>query len=71
MKSDLHDVDVIFQTETERAVCIRKDEKSTADIWIPKSQCVFDGPNVPARRGDVVILTASESVLTDKGTMKS
>lgn len=67
MKSDLQDVDVIFQTQTDKAVCVRSDEASTKDIWLPKSACVFDGANVPPRRGDVVILTASEKLLVEKG----
>lgn len=67
MKSDLVDIDVIFQTQTELAVCVRTDEKSKKDIWLPKSACEFEGSVKPARRGDVVELTASEKLLTEKG----
>lgn len=65
MKSDLHDIRVIYQTETERAVCIREHEGG-ADIWIPKSLCEVTGMTDELRRGDIVTLTAPESVLTEK-----
>ena len=67
MKSDLHDVGVIFQTETPNAVCVWEHETSRKDIWIPKSVCQFDGKRVPPQRGDEVILTAPEYVLLEKG----
>lgn len=67
MKSNLQDIEVIFQTQTDKAVCVRTDEASKVDVWIAKSQCVFDGANVPPRRGDVVILTAPQPVLEEKG----
>lgn len=74
MKSDLVDVDVIYQTETEKAVCVREHETATKDIWIPKSQCQFyrkaagnDASQLPARRGCIISLTAPASVLEDKG----
>lgn len=66
MKSDLVDLEVQFQTQTEKAICVRETEDGK-DIWIPKASCQFDGPHVPPRRGDVGILTAPEYVLQDKG----
>jgi hypothetical protein len=63
MRSDLIDIDVIYQHETEKAVCIREDENSE-DVWLPKSQCEVDGDR---RRGGVVTLTAPERTLLDKG----
>lgn len=63
MRSDLADIEVIFQTETERAVCIR-DEDGGADVWIPKSLCEVEGDRL---RGRTVTLTASERLLTEKG----
>ncbi|MGP9790719.1 hypothetical protein [Roseinatronobacter sp. NSM] len=66
MKSDLHDVSVIFQHQTERAVCVR-DVEDGSDIWIPLSQCQIDAPDGNLRRGGVATLTASENLLTEKG----
>lgn len=64
MKSDLQDVDVVFQTQTEKAVCVRLTEDGK-DVWVPKSQCELD-PESPLR-GAVCTLTASEKLLLDKG----
>jgi hypothetical protein len=70
MRSDLHDVTVIYQTRTEKAVCVRETETSP-DIWIPASQCEVapvEGDMFGAlSRGRPCILTAPERVLTDKG----
>lgn len=63
MKSNLCDMEVIFQIETERAICIREDERS-GDTWLPKAECEIDGERV---RGGVVTLTAPEWLLLDKG----
>ena len=63
MRSDLTDIEVIFQTETERAVCVRDAEGGT-DVWIPKSLCEVEGDRL---RGRTVTLTASERLLTEKG----
>lgn len=68
MKSDLIDIEVIFQTQTEKAVCVRSDEASKEDIWIPKSLCQVDGHlREPPWRGDQVTLTAPQKVLEEKG----
>lgn len=70
MKSDLHDIEVIFQTATDRAICVRQ-QGDERDIWIPLSLCEIDGdlsdPFRRPQRGDTVTLTASERVLTEKG----
>ena len=63
MKSDLTDIDVIFQHATDRAVCVRAEEGGD-DIWIPLSVCEVEGDR---RRGGVVTLTASERLLTERG----
>ena len=63
MKSDLHDIEVIYQTETERAVCVRETEDGD-DVWIPKSLCEVDGET---RRGGIVTLTAGERILQERG----
>ncbi len=65
MRSDLHDIRVIYQTETAAAVCIRETEDG-ADVWIPWSQCEVGSPRY---RGQVVTLTAPEAVLTEKGLL--
>lgn len=69
MRSDLHDVDVIYQTQTEKAVCVKAYE-GAPDVWVPLSQCQIehrDGEGAELRRGSVAVLTASESLLIDKG----
>lgn len=67
MKSDLHDVDVLFQHQTERAVCIRNDADGD-DIWIPKSQCEIEAQDGgELRRGCIATLTAPENMLIEKG----
>lgn len=63
MKSDLKDIEAIFQHATERAVCVRAVEGGE-DIWIPLAACEVDGDR---RRGGVVTLTASEHLLFEKG----
>lgn len=63
MKSDLTDIEVIFQHATERAVCVRSDEDGD-DVWIPLSVCEVEGDK---RRGQVVTLTASERLLSERG----
>lgn len=67
MRSDLHDLAVIFQHRTPAAVCVRETEDS-ADAWFPLSAVEIeaqDGGHL--RRGCVAILTAPERLLTEKG----
>jgi len=64
MKSDIIDIEVIFQTVTERSVCVRADEDSDEDIWLPLAICEIDGRRV---RGGVVTISAPESVMIEKG----
>lgn len=63
MKSDLIDIEVIFQAATDRAYCVREFEGGE-DIWLPKSKCQIDGEE---KRGAVVPLTAPEWLLMEKG----
>ena len=67
-----HSVDVIYQAQTAKAVCIRQVEDSP-DIWIPKSQCQISAygllANSPPERNCVVKLTAPEQILTDRGLL--
>jgi hypothetical protein len=62
----LHDVQVVFIHETAKGICVREDHTGK-DIWLPKSQCQFEGPNDPPRRRDVGTLTAPEGLLVEKG----
>lgn len=64
MKSHVFDFDVIFQHQTERAVCIR-DTEDGDDIWVPKSRCEVY-PQTPVR-GQYVILTTDETTAIEKG----
>lgn len=66
MRSDLHDIKVIYQTATERAVCVKQVEGGP-DIWIPKSRCEVEAKDGHLRRGAVVTLTSDETTLTEKG----
>jgi len=36
------DYDLIYQTETDRAICVRRDDDGE-DFWLPKSQIETDG----------------------------
>jgi len=57
-RSDIHDVQVIFQHGTPGAVCIRETEDGP-DICIPKSQCEIEAlDSTDLRRGCIATLTA-------------
>jgi hypothetical protein len=62
--TDVADVDVIYQTETALAVCVREDEDGE-DIWLPWSQVEID-TDTP-ERGEPVTITGPEWLLSDKG----
>ena len=64
MKSNLHDIEVQFQHQTDAAVCVRETEDGE-DLWIPKSRCEIDPPR--PERGQLVTLTSDEAMLTEKG----
>ena len=64
MKSNLIDISVQFQHQTEKAVCIRETEDGP-DIWIPKSRCEILQSD--PRRGHYVLLTTDETTATEKG----
>ena len=70
MRSDLHDLPVIYQHRTDRAVCVRETEDGP-DIWIPLSQCEIAPREADLlgglARGRVAILTAPERVLMERG----
>lgn len=63
MKSDLVDVSVQFQHQTDGAVCVRAVEDGP-DIWIPKSRCEIQ--QTDPRRGHYVLLTTDEATAIEK-----
>lgn len=68
-RSDLADVQVIYQTSTERAVCVREDEDGP-DIWFPFADVeVYREDELPPSRGDVVTLTGPEWLMVRKGML--
>lgn len=64
MKSDIVDISVQFQHQTEAAVCVREVEDGP-DIWIPKSRCEIQ--QTDPRRGHYVLLTTDETTAYEKG----
>lgn len=64
MKSNITDIEVQFQHQTDAAVCVRAVEDGD-DIWIPKSRCEIE-PTDP-RHGHYVLLTTDEATATEKG----
>ena len=71
-RSDIHDVRVIYQTATDRAVCVRETEDGP-DIWIPLSLCEIAPSEADLlgglARGRTAILTAQEHTLIEKGLL--
>ena len=66
MRSHVSDVETIYQARTDRAVCVRADEGSEADVWLPLSEVEIDAPS-GLFRGAVVTITAPQWLLEDKG----
>ena len=62
----LAEVEAIYQTATDRAVCVHRDEKDREDIWLPLAAIDLTGS---FRRGQVVTISASERLLIDKGLL--
>lgn len=62
------EIEVIYQTETPIAVCVRAEEDSP-DIWLPASQVEVEPtvPSLPLERGSIVTVTAPEWLLEDRG----
>ncbi len=58
-------VSVIFQTQTERAVCVRE-EREGDDIWLPLSQIEFDDL-ADYERGERIELWGPEWLFESKG----
>lgn len=64
LKSNLLDIEVIYQTTTAKAVCIRETEDAP-DVWLPLSEVEVE-PDEP-RRGQAVTLTGPDWLLQEKG----
>lgn len=63
MKSNIEDIEVVFQTRTERAICIRADE-GCEDVWLPLSMVEIEGH---LQRGSIITISAEQSYLEEKG----
>lgn len=66
MKSNIHDIDVVFVRETEKAYGIRSHEDGDL-VWVAKSQCELEpkvGPELVM--GRLAVLTAEEWLLSEK-----
>ena len=53
-KSNVADYDLLYQAETDKALCVRRSEEGD-DFWLPKSQIEIDGKE--HRRGQVISVT--------------
>lgn len=60
-------VDVVFQTLSGLAICVREDEDSDCDIWLPLSQITVMARLNDLERGDPVMIQAPEWLLERKG----
>ena len=68
-RSNLIDLQVIYQTSTERAVCVRETEDGP-DVWLPLSEVeVYRDDEARPARGDVVTLTGPEWLMVRKGLL--
>jgi hypothetical protein len=66
-RSNIADVEVLYQTQTAKAVCV-KEEEGGKDIWLPLSQCeVGEAHGQPLVRGVVCIITAEQWFLEERG----
>lgn len=64
MKSNIVEISVQFQHQTEAAVCVREVEDGP-DIWLPKSCCEILQSD--PRRGHYVLLATDEATALKKG----
>lgn len=64
MKSNLLDISVQFQHQTDAAICVREFEGGD-DIWIPKSRCEIHQSD--PSRGHYVLITTDEATAQEKG----
>lgn len=66
MRSYVWDVEVIFQCQTKNAICVRVDEDSKENIWLPRSQ-VKTAAYQGLVRGMLVTINAPQGLLEEKG----
>lgn len=64
-KSDLHDISVTLHIRTPKAVFVSDDGDKEKAIWLPLSQIEIEP--LDANRGAIVMVTAPEWLLKDKG----
>lgn len=74
MKSDLIELELIFQTKTPLAACFHEEEAEAGplfgraakprDVWLPLSKIEIEGDR---KRGAVVTVTLPERLAIDKG----
>ena len=67
MRSNIHDVTVLFVHETEKAYGVKEHEDAEV-VWLPKSmsECIpLEGSML--RKGKPCQITAEESLLSEKG----
>lgn len=66
MEGEHYDVDVVFQTSTPMAICVRGDDEGR-DVWLPRS-LIRTRPKVnDMLRGDLVTVSAPEWLLEREG----
>lgn len=62
MRSNLVDLELIYQYHTERGLCVRAEEGSK-DVWLPLSQVEVEGEKV---RGRVITVIGPQSLFEEK-----
>lgn len=62
-RSNLVDIDVVLRRETDLAYGFANPNGS-AIIWVPKSQCEFEGGDLPSCKG---VVTMEDWKATEKG----
>lgn len=65
MRSNIVDIECIFQTRTQKAICVREHETAETDVWLPLSQVEYE-PAGPLR-GMKVTVSMPEGLAQDKG----
>lgn len=65
MRSYVADIEVIYQRQTDRGICVRADEGSE-DVWLPLAQVEVDAPHGRVR-GRVITITAPQALMEEKG----
>lgn len=64
MRSNIVELSVQFQHQTENAFCIRPVEDGP-DVWVPKSR--YEILQTEPKRGHYILLTTDETTATEKG----